>query len=44
MIRGDWILSPLQERELGWDPESGIGLADLTARPGKNTYEAADTS
>ena len=27
MTRGDWLPSPLRERDPDWDPESGIGLA-----------------
>ena len=44
MILGARLPIPLWEREPDWDLESGIGLADKTARPIKNAYEARDAS
>ena len=44
MIRGSRLPSPLREQESDWDTESGIGLADYTTRPSKNTYMAKDAS
>ena len=42
MIHGARIPSPLWEQEPGWDPESVIGMAGYTARPGKTMYEDVD--